>query len=92
MVSQESAPVPSRPLLPLQGSDSSARGRALTQVLYSCTTSISGLVAEYIVAIDVTRVQFPDDADQWSPWAMVVCVPPLILAGCVQGSDNLLGH
>ena len=25
-------------------------------------TSISGLVAEYIVAIDVTRVRFPADA------------------------------
>ena len=62
------------------------------QGLYSCIISISGLVAEYIVAIDATRVRFPADADQWSPWAMVVCVPPLILAGCVQGSDMLLGH
>ena len=26
------------------------------------TASISGLVVEYIVAIDVTRVRFPDDA------------------------------
>ena len=26
-------------------------------------TGISGLVAEYIVAIDVTRVRFPADAD-----------------------------
>ena len=30
--------------------------------------SISGLVAEYIVAIDVTRVRFPADADcHWLP-------------------------
>ena len=27
-----------------------------------CLSSISGLVAEYIVAIDVTRVRFPADA------------------------------
>ena len=30
-------------------------------------SSISGLVAEYIVAIDVTRVQFPADAKAWWP-------------------------
>ena len=30
--------------------------------LYFTITSISGLVAEYIVAIDVTRVRFPADA------------------------------
>ena len=29
--------------------------------MYSCV-SISGLVVEYIVAIDVTRVRFPADA------------------------------
>ena len=28
----------------------------------ACISSISGLVAEYIVAIDVTRVRFPADA------------------------------
>ena len=30
-------------------------------------TSISGLVAEYILATDVTRVRFPADAKTWSP-------------------------
>ena len=29
--------------------------------------SISGLVAEYIIAIDVTRVRFPADAKSWWP-------------------------
>ena len=29
---------------------------------------ISGLVAEYIVAIDVTRARFPADAHCWSQW------------------------
>ena len=34
--------------------------------------SISGLVAEFIVAIDVTRVRFPADASMSpSPWAVV---------------------
>ena len=39
--------------------------------------SISGLVAEYIVAIDVTRARFPADAELWWPpgqdwsWARV---------------------
>ena len=28
-------------------------------------TSISGLVVEYIVAIDVTQVRFPADAEMW---------------------------
>ena len=30
--------------------------------------SISGLVVEYIVAIDVTRVRFPADAFLFSHW------------------------
>ena len=33
----------------------------------TCIGSISGLVAEYIVAIDVTRVRFPADAKAWWP-------------------------
>ena len=33
----------------------------------TCISSIRGLVAEYIVAIDVTRVRFPADAETWSP-------------------------
>ena len=32
-------------------------------MLRTLMSGISGLVAEYIVAIDVTRVQFPADAD-----------------------------
>ena len=31
-------------------------------ILKTSSNSISGLVAEYIVAIDVTRVRFPADA------------------------------
>ena len=31
----------------------------------SIPRSISGLVVEYIVAIDVTRVRFPADASYW---------------------------
>ena len=41
-----------------------------THRLRSCHSSISGLVVEYIVAIDVTRVRFPADAlsnDAWAP-------------------------
>ena len=33
-----------------------------------CTSSISGLVVEYIVAIDVTRVRFPADACITGRW------------------------
>ena len=35
-----------------------------------CTSSISGLVVEYIVAIDVTRAQFPADAC-FAPWRVL---------------------
>ena len=34
-------------------------------------TGISGLVVEYIVAIDVTRVRFP--ADAFVVWWLVAC-------------------
>ena len=34
-----------------------------SDAFFGCSCSISGLVAEYIVAIDVTRVRFPADAD-----------------------------
>ena len=36
-------------------------------ILRTKSNSISGLVAEYIVAIDVTRVRFPADALCWTP-------------------------
>jgi hypothetical protein len=39
-----------------------ARGYWRFQRAGRCTQSIIGLVVEYIVAIDVTRVRFPDDA------------------------------
>ena len=29
---------------------------------------ISGLVVEYIVAIDMARARFPGDAHRWSQW------------------------
>ena len=38
------------------------------------TRSISGLVAEYIVAIDVTRVRFP--ADAFNIWQLIQTVNP----------------
>ena len=40
-------------------------------------TSISGLVAEYIVAIDVTRARFPADAHSHS-WRCLAALPPLL--------------
>ena len=39
-----------------------ARDGGLTLPALTVSGSISGLVVEYIVAIDVTRVQFPADA------------------------------
>ena len=45
--------------------------------LRSLVYSISGLVAEYIVAIDVTRARFPADAGTswaWWPWPRPVHV------------------
>ena len=36
--------------------------RSLDLAILQIISSISGLVVEYIVAIDVTRVQFPADA------------------------------
>ena len=39
------------------------QGVCIQTVHMTCTGCISGLVAEYIVAIDVTRAQFPADAD-----------------------------
>ena len=39
--------------------------------------SISGLVAEYIVAIDVTRARFPADAHSHS-WRCLAALPPLL--------------
>ena len=38
------------------------QGCGIESVHMTCTGCISGLVAEYIVAIDVTRAQFPADA------------------------------
>ena len=35
------------------------------------SNSISGLVAEYIVAIDVTRVRFPADAQFGQNWHLL---------------------
>ena len=37
-------------------------GNLISAVQQSKGTSISGLVVEYVVAIDVTRVRFPADA------------------------------
>ena len=37
-------------------------GEIGAQMMYAYFSSISGLVVEYIVAIDVTRVRFPADA------------------------------
>ena len=39
--------------------------------------SISGLVVEYIVAIDVTRARFPADAHSHS-WRCLAALPPLL--------------
>ena len=35
-------------------------------VRYKLCNSVSGLVVEYVVAIDVTRVRFPADAFLWT--------------------------
>ena len=42
-----------------------ASGPAMLEVPDNASSSISGLVVEYIVAIDVTRVRFPADAFSW---------------------------
>ena len=42
--------------------------------------SISGLVAEYIVAIDVTRVRFPADALLWQRQASAIFSSGAMLA------------
>ena len=60
-------------------------------------TGISGLVVEYIVAIDVTRVRFP--ADAFSTWFVLLHTGPLDLSSSDHGlprvhSDGLwlVGH
>ena len=45
--------------------------------LLALSRSISGLVAEYIVAIDVTRARFPADAHSHS-WRCLAALPPLL--------------
>ena len=52
--------------------------------------SISGLVAEYIVAIDVTRVRFPADADThcWR-WCLAALHPVLWLWLCAASLLHL---
>jgi hypothetical protein len=40
---------------------------------------ISGLVVEYIVAIDVTRVRFPADASISGFFTLIFIMPTLIL-------------
>ena len=45
---------------------------------------ISGLVAEYIVAIDVTRVRFPDDAHCWNQFDSLTVLHVLVEIGCVE--------
>ena len=44
--------------------------------------SISGLVAEYIVAIDVTRVRFPADAHEVKQGRIGSVLGGGLLAGC----------
>ena len=44
------------------------QGFGIEPVHMTCTGCISGLVAEYIVAIDVTRVRFPADACITGRW------------------------
>ena len=39
------------------------QGFGIQSLRMTCTSCISGLVAEYIVAIDVTWARFPADAD-----------------------------
>ncbi len=43
------------------------REGVMQRVWHSSVQSISGLVVEYIVAIDVTRVRFPADASTFGP-------------------------
>jgi hypothetical protein len=61
----------------LRGSVATPRTRRRTELSprAECVRSISGLVVEYIVAIDVTRVRFPADA--------ICCVFPAdVLGNC----------
>ena len=58
-----------------------AAGRALGS---DFNMSISGLVVEYIVAIDVTRVRFPADAMRCSPMGAATVRLLLSLRGCTS--------
>ena len=53
--------------------------------LLAVSRSISGLVAEYIVAIDVTRARFPADAHSHS-WLFLAALP-VALASAVRCSS-----
>ena len=50
-------------------------------------TSISGLVVEYIVAIDVTRVQFPADALSAGLRSLKLCAP-MCMEGTLEEGDE----
>jgi hypothetical protein len=46
---------------------------ALLRVLFRINSRISGLVVEYVVAIDVTRVRFPADALHYQTKDLLRC-------------------
>ena len=53
-----------------------ARQDGLALPALAISSSISGLVVEYIVAIDVTRAQFPADACKMNSLFLVCTCPP----------------
>ena len=67
------------------GREARSRRQALKTIFYQTCNSISGLVVEYIVAIDVTRDRFPTDALLY-PTCAALCLQEVPASGWLSST------